>query len=61
MMNLQAKLTRQAKAFVLGDCSDEQVTMGPLIHQGAAAKVADLVSDAVAQVLVCSMDVGLLN
>lgn len=44
-----AKLTRQAKAFVLGDGSDEQVTMGPLIHQGAAAKVADLVSDAVAQ------------
>ena len=31
-----AKLTRQAKAFVLGDGSDEQVTMGPLIHQGAA-------------------------
>jgi succinate-semialdehyde dehydrogenase/glutarate-semialdehyde dehydrogenase len=44
-----AKLTHQAEAFVLGHGSDEEVTMGPLIHQGAAAKVADLLSDAVAQ------------
>ena len=43
------KLARSVEAFELGDGSQAGVTMGPLIHRGAAEKVASLVSDAVAQ------------
>ena len=43
------KLARSAEAFDLGDGSNEGITMGPLIHQAAADKVASLVSDALAQ------------
>jgi succinate-semialdehyde dehydrogenase/glutarate-semialdehyde dehydrogenase len=43
------RLASSAQAFKLGDGHDEAVTMGPLIHQGAAAKVVNLVNDALAQ------------
>ena len=43
------RLASSAQAFKLGDGHDEAVTMGPLIHQGAAEKVVDLVDDALAK------------
>ena len=43
------RLASSAQAFKLGDGRDEAVTMGPLIHQGAAAKVVNLVDDALAE------------
>jgi len=43
------RLASSAQAFKLGDGHDEAVTMGPLIHQGAAEKVVDLVDDALAE------------
>ena len=43
------RLASSAQAFKLGDGHDEAVTMGPLIHQGAAKKVVDLVDDALAE------------
>lgn len=43
------RLASSAQAFKLGDGRDEAVTMGPLIHQGAAEKVVDLVDDALAE------------
>lgn len=43
------RLARSAQAFKLGDGRDEAVTMGPLIHQGAAEKVVNLVDDALAE------------
>ena len=43
------RLASSAQAFKLGDGRDEAVTMGPLIHQGAAEKVVNLVDDALAE------------
>ena len=43
------RLASSAQAFKLGDGHDEAVTMGPLIHQGAAEKVVDLVDDALGE------------
>ena len=43
------RLASSAQAFKLGDGHDEAVTMGPLIHQGAAEKVVNLVDDALAE------------
>ena len=43
------RLASSAQAFKLGDGHDEAVTMGSLIHQGAAEKVVDLVDDALAE------------
>ena len=43
------RLASSAQAFKLGDGHDEAVAMGPLIHQGAAEKVVDLVDDALAE------------